>query len=308
MPKSKSKPIARVAFSGALPAHPAMLRPCPLVNMRLGAEEPLRLPDTDNSPSAATVLRSEYTVSSDAAGSLVFAEGFNLTGSRLSYTITAGVTGSANGTQHPQYAAFIAEARVARMVAYKVQITYIGAAQEAAGYLSFSEKIGTSDIDTQSLDNLHTGSDHQARSTEEITVFMDYTQTPRWESPSSSVFMQYTFPTALFVATGLPISKPVYRVRVTRFLEYLPIEGALAEGELRHEPHDPGALGAHGELSGASTSVKQKSDGKGFWDRVRSVANAAYHMAQPVMPYVKEKAREFLMANAWKAAPLLLGL
>lgn len=272
----------------------------------MGAASPLRLPDPANAPSAATVLRSEYTLGSDAAGHLVFAEDFSTLNSKMSWTVTAGVLGAVTQVSHPQHTAFVAEARTARMIAMRVTVLYIGTEQESAGYLSFQEKAAIGDITSAAIDSLHTGADAQVKATDGLVAYMDFTQTPRWENPAASTFMQYTFPIALFCASGLPASKTsLFRVKIERFLEYLPVEGALSEGELLHEPSNPAALSAHGELSGPKSSIHKPSDWKAFQGIVKGIANAAYHIAQPLLPYAVPKARSYLM-SALSSAPLML--
>lgn len=308
MVQSKSKRTARAVSLGGLPRHPALVSPDPLLQYRLGESLPLRLPDAENQPSAATILRSEYTGGSDAAGNMVFAEAFSSLYAKLAWTVTAGVCGAAAvTTQHPQHTAFVAEARAARMVAMRIQVLYVGVDQESSGYLSYSEKADANDVNSQTVDGLHTGSDIQVRATDGLMVYVDYTQLPRWEPPGGATFMQYTFPIALFTASGLPANKAsLFRIKVERFLEYLPVEGALAEGELKHEPYNPGAIAAHGALSGPASSVTSSSDKNAFYARVKEIANAAYHMAQPMLPYVVPKARETLTRLAATAMPLLL--
>lgn len=307
MPPSKSKRTARAAPFGALPAHPALSKPDPLLEYRLGGSQPLRLPDPANAPSAATVLRSEYTLGSDAAGHLVFAENFSTVYAKMSWTVTAGVLGAVTQTAHPQQAAFALEARTARCIATRISVLYIGVEQESAGYLSFQEKVAVGDISTANIENLHTGADAQVKATDGLIVYIDFTQQPRWEDPGATTFMMYTFPIALFVASGLPASKTsLFRVKVERFMEYLPMEGALSEGELLHEPSNPAALSTHGELSGPATSVHKPSEWINFKSVVKTIANAAYHIAQPMMPYVVPKARQYLMGALTTAAPLML--
>lgn len=304
MSPSKRNVRAASTKSSALPKHPALTgqEVPPLLAYRLGSSAPLRLPDEINSPSAATVLRSEYTLGSDAAGHCVFAETFALNGAKCTWVVTAGTTGAAVPTNHPQYAAFVAEARFARLVAVRVSVIYIGAEQTSAGYLSFAEKTSTSDISAQSVDSLHTGSDAQVRATDGMVVYLDYTQPPRYEDPSSGTFMYPTFPVGMFVASGLPASTTsLFRVRVERFMEFLPVEGALSEGELTHEPHDPATLSVHGQLSGPGTSILAGGQHANFLGRVKAVANAAYHMAAPLMPYVAGKARNYLVSQFGKA-------
>lgn len=310
MPPSKFKQTARAASFAGLPAHPAVRQLDPLIRYRMGESLSLRLPDEDNSPSAATVLRSEYTVGSDAAGLAVFGESFSLTAAKLYWNVTSGTVNAATGTTaHPQSVAFYAEARAARMVAMRVSVTYIGVEQESAGFLSYCEKIATTDVMSQTVDALHTGSEYQGKATEGVTVYVDYTQRPRWEDPAGGTFMQFTFPMGVFIVSGLPVSKTsLFRVRVERFMEYLPVEGALAEGELMHEPANHGTLTVHGELSGPGTSIFTKASEPAFLTKVKAVANAAYHLAQPMLPYVVPKATQYLRNAALRAAPLLLTL
>lgn len=304
---SQSKRNARAAStkSAGLSKHPALSgqEVSPLLAYRLGSSAPLRLPDEINTPSAATVLRSEYTLGSDAAGNLAFAEAYCPVSAKMVWTVTAGALGAAAAsTQHPQHAAFAAEARVARMVALRVTVLYIGAEQTSAGYLSFSEKTSAADINSMTIDALHTGADAQVRATDGMVVYIDYVQPPRYEDPTTGTFMYPTFPFGLFVASGLPASTTsLFRVKAERFMEYLPIEGALSEGELMHEPTDPGILAVHGQLSGPGTSVLAGGKSSEFYARVRAVANAAYHMAAPITPYVVGKARKFLVGNYGKA-------
>lgn len=311
MPQSKSKRTARAVRSDGssarkIPVHPAMGHLPDLVQYRLGSSEPLRLPDEHNDHSAAKVLRSEYTVSSDAAGHAVFGESFNISGAKMYWGIAAGITSAVNTSQHPQYAAFVAEARTARMVAMRIHVLYIGAEQTSAGYLSYEEKYSSADVGGLSIDSLHTGSDIQCKAQDGLVAYIDYTQLPRWESPVASSFMEATFPCGIFIASGLPVSTPLFRVRVERFMEYLPIEGTLSEGEVRAEPHDPGALGAHGALSGPATSVHTHSGMDRFKSLVKSAANSAFHMVQPLVPYVVDLARAHLTKTAMSTLALML--
>lgn len=303
---SKSRQIVRAAFSGGLPRHPAIASPDSLVALRLGSEEPLRLPDVENSPSAATVLRSEYTIGSDAAGNAVWAENYSFNASRIGWVVTTGITAATpNFVAHPQTAAFNTEARVSRMISYKISVIYIGTSQLSSGYLSFSEKTAIADVNSQPMDQLHTGSAAQVAATDGLICYVDYVQPPRYEGPVAE-HSQNTFPLALFAASGLPASTPsLFRVRVCRFMEYLPVEGALAEGELMHEPSNPASLAAHGELSGNATSITTHARIEEFGKLVRNVANAAYHIASPLAPYVVPKARQYLMASLMGTKMLL---
>lgn len=267
------------------------------------------MPDRFNEPTAATVLRNEYTITSDAAGQAVWAEhpapGF----AKCTWTVTAGTTAAGpTTTAHPQAAAFAADARFARTVAIKVTVTYIASTMATAGYLTYFTKTDSADISSQSVDGLHTGGLSQARADVPITIYGDPSQELRWEAPgvANTAFMAATHKFHAFAATGLPASTAVFRVRICRFMEYLPLEGSLAEGETKHEPYDPGATAVMSQLAGPATSV-QRGGGNDFINGVKSAANAAYHLAQPLIPYVAHKARSYLQSAFVSALPMLMG-
>lgn len=304
--KSKSKSSARVARYAGLSEHPAVRDLDPLLAARLGSQEPLRLPDSYNRPTAATVLKSEYTLSSDAAGELTFGESYNLSGAKLSATVTAGTLSGITTTAHPQFTAFTAEAKVARMVLMRIQVTYVGREDASSGYLSYDEKTETAYGATTMGDN-HTSSLVQVDAQHGLTVVLSHTQEPRWEVPTTATFMKDTYQVASFFASALPASAVVYRVRVWRFMEYLPFDGAISEGNLHAEPHNPAALAVHSLLSGISTSISTVTS-EGFIDGVKRAANAAYHIAAPLTPWVVGRARQYLKQMAMSTGgPLLLG-
>lgn len=304
--KEKAQQTAKMQIpvrdrGSSVPVHPGVEHD-PMLQLRMGSEEPVRLPDSISDPSCAVVLRSEYTLSSDAAGSLAWSVGHGLTNDKNVYAITAGVLGaSPTTTSHPQLSAFAAEARVARQVAVKVVVKYIGQQQLESGYLSYFEKTTTSDMDGQSIDNLHIGAQAQVRPGEGLIAFMDYTQTPRWENQSAGNFMLYTYPFAGFVASGLEPSKPTFRVKVVRFLEYLPIEGSLSEADAQYEPHNPGSLAAWEALNRPGASLTTESKWSKFTAEVKDLANAAYHMAQPLIPYAVPAAKAVLKSSGFGA-------
>lgn len=190
-----------------------MASPDSLLSLRLGREDPVRLPDEFSQATAATVLRSEYNITSDAAGNAVWAENNNLTAARTFWTVTAGSVATGSGIAHPQLTAFTAAARLARLVHTRVQVVWIGAEQTTSGYLSVAPKTTTGDIDNFTVDGLHTGSSLQVRVTDGAVIDITYTQTPRWEDPSIAGFMLGTFPLVLFCASGMPVSANCFRVR-----------------------------------------------------------------------------------------------
>jgi len=270
---------------------------------------PVRYPDTANQATAAKPLKMEYTLSSDAAGFIVSTVVPTLSGSRADYVVTAGITaGTETNYPHSQNAAFVAEARVARMVAVHVKYTYIGREDETSGFISGLRINSALDTRTQAVDALHTGADHTCRANRGLEMYGMPTQDPRWENPAAGTFMITTFDNLVFIASGLPFSKPLFRVTVTKWLEYQPIENTLSEHDLALEPSDPAALAAAGSMGHGGVATHPGDDKASFLERAWSTANAAYHIGQPLLTnYVVPKAREFLIAQAAQRLPLLLG-
>jgi len=290
-PNPRAAPVAK---GSGLPSHPGVAT-CDLLATRLGSEEPLRLPDAYGDLSCATVLRDEWTVTTDAAGIAVFAIGTPLTGvaaNRLSWVVTAGVCAAAPAAvAHPQYAALNSDARCARQIGIKVQVTYIGAADNEAGYLSFQEYSLSADVNSATVDAIHTGSTIQVRPAQGLVCFGDFTQDPRWELPTNVDWMAPTFPVMAFAASGMLASTASFRVRTTRWIEYLPKEGSLSEGDASYEPHDAGTMSVWGMLNHPRTSVTTIDRMGDFVKEVRRVATAAFHIAQPLTPYIVPAAK-----------------
>lgn len=310
MPKSKSqsKSSARVVRYGGLSEHPATRDLDPLLQARLGSPDPIRLPDSFSEPTAATVLRSEYTLSSDAAGELTWGENYNLTGSKLTATVTAGTIGTVATAQHPQYAAFVAEAKTARMVMMRIQVMYIGREDASSGYISFDRKTEPA-YGGGTMGDGHLSSHVQHDAQHGLVVNQGPTQVPRWEVPSAATFMANTYSVPVFFASGLPASATVYRVRVWRFMEYLPLDNVLSEGNLETEPHNPHALTVSEMLGGVAHSVSTFLGFDDFKKTLLAGANAAYHIAAPMTPWVVGKARSYLKNAALGAGSRgLMGL
>lgn len=307
MPKSKSKSSARAARSQGFAAHPALAKPAPMIALRMGSEEPVRLPDNYTELTSATVLKSDYTITSDGAGHAVWMEYPVLSSALKTWTVTGGVaSAAATDTPHGQNTKFQGSARYARMNHMRVQITYIGADQTAAGYLSYAVKSSQADVNSISIDGLHTGAVKQVRATQGFVVDVGYHQEPRFEFAAVSTFMTETFRYPTFVASGLPFNTAVFRVRVLRFMEFIPVEGDLFEGEQAVEPGDPATLHVHGQMSAPALSVRAHGDNSHF-NMLKQFANAAYHAVQPVAgQYVAQRAIGYMRSALTAAAPLMI--
>lgn len=311
MPKSKSKQIVRAASSGATPKHPALNRLHPSISARLHkSEEGYRLPDEYSEPTAVATLVDNYTITSDVNGACVFAEVANC------HRTTAG-TGSSpftigSVTMTRQGAAFSAVADLARVVAIKVEVTYIGADLSAAGYLSYLRRrgFGQSLAGTASVDALHQLADRQVAAKEGISIMSGAHSVNSMEKVVGNFandFMETKQFSHVFAASGLPANTAVFRVRSIRFMEFVPKEGDLHEGALSVEPHDPAAYSVHNTLNALASSVATVSGWAGHLRKVAEIANHAYHMVQPVTPYIVAAARASL-STALTGGRLMLTL
>lgn len=284
---------AATAQDVALASHPQALE-SPLVQLRLGSEAPVRLPDSSVDTTAAKVLKEEFTISSDAAGSIAFGLNPGLNG-KLVWAITAGVLGaSPTATAHPQATSLVAEARVARTIATRITVSFIGAAQTESGILGHRTVYNTADISSQSLETILSQSPVQVRPSEGLVVYSGYSQLPRWEDPNAPSFMSYTFPYEIITGAGLPFSVPQFRVRVLTWVEYIPIENTLSEGDLEWEPHDSAALDTYGTLMKPEFRVGSMEKMMEYYKQVSKAAVQAYAIASRVAPLAVPIARAAL--------------
>lgn len=308
MPKSKSKPTARVASSAAMRKHPALNNPHPAIHGRLHqTEDGYRLPDEYLEPTAVTVLNDNYTISSNNIGTCLWLE--TQYGNRIRFDDSNVTNIETSNTVTRQLPALQAVALRARVVSVKIKITYIGAALSAAGYMSYVRRHTVNIAGNTNTDSFHQLADAQVPAPAGFHV----TGTPYQEcefedlnvNPTS--WMTKCHHTHLFVASGLPVSTPCFRVQVQRFVEYIPKEGDLGEGALKTEPHDPGAHSVLHTLSALKASVSSMVGHTGHVKQLMQFASQAYHMVQPIMPYLAGTARTAI-ADYLTPGMLMLGM
>lgn len=265
----------------------------------------MRLPDDSMEPTGATVLPDDYVLSSDANGNVCIVERPDM--GRTSFSVAAdGTLGAgANFTGTTRLANFQTQSRYARMVCMKVTISYVGSDLNAAGYLTVTKKSSTNDISNLNISSIHNDADLQVRAHQGATVFGNFRHSPRFEDPSTlygavpsvvNGFMCSTFPFIVIAASGLPISAPVLKVRVLRFMEFIPQTGSIAEGSQMIEPANPAAMHVAGMLSTTLTSMFANDEKGTFLSRIEKAANAAYHVVQPYQQYVVPAATALLKA------------
>lgn len=308
MPKSKLKLSARAASSKGLPRHPALQNPDCMLKCRMGAEDEMRLPDSYAEPTAATNLNDDYTVTANADGDFCVLEHTAL--GRYVYTVTAGTVGAEPAkTTTNKYSSFTTAARQARLICMKVQVMYIGAEMASAGYITMTRKSNKLDVTAQTISSLHNNGDKQFRAQDGCTFFVGYKQEPRFEYPTVATFMDATFSNLCIVGSGIPAGANV-KVRVVRFMEFIPVEGDLMEGSTKTEPLDRAATDVFSQMSTTTLSAYTGPEQPTYIQRLKEAANAAYHMAQPVLTnYVVPKARAYLqdaLTTSMSMLPLLL--
>lgn len=307
MPKSKSKSSAPAARLRGLPKHPALGAPDCMLKCRMGSEEAMRLPDEYGAPTAATNLPDDILITPNANGDFVLTIHYSL--GHYIHTVTAG-TCAASDTKVStgRYTGFTNAASVARTVCTKVSILYIGSEMNAAGYISVSRKYDVTDVYGKTMSDLHGLAERQVRAQEGLTTYLAPQQTPRFEAPAANSFMAATSPCLVIAGSGLPVAQ-VIKVRVLRFMEFVPKEGDLFEGETSIEPYNDGALKANAQLASPQLSMHTEAERPSWPSKVAAAANAAYHIAQPFAQYLVPAATKYLKgvaAEAFAASPMLM--
>lgn len=294
-PKSKSKRTARVAYTGSLPKHPAVgsVTDC-MTHCKMGSEETMRLQDDSVEESGATVLPDDYVLTSDAQGNVVMVERPDNGRTSFSVDVNGLLGAGANFTPTTRNTNFLTQTTKARLICMKVIVTYIGAELASAGYLTLVKKNNHNEFGLQNISSLHNDADIQVAAQEGATAYVNYRQPPRYENPATQGaaplldvgFMTGTFPLLGIVASGLPPSSAVLKIRVLRFVEFLPATGTIAQGSQMSEPANPAAMSVAGMLSKTVTSFHSNAKEGEFKHTVEQAANAAYHVVQPYAQYL----------------------
>lgn len=228
-------------------------------------------PDEFNQPTLKIKLIETYTLTPDAAGYALFQVTPQLNFSCGTNAVTASVIQGFAGSAHPDYTSVTAQCQWARTVCMGVQVDYIGATMTASGTLTciVDSKpdywIGASP--NSCVDDGESMPAIQGRK-----MALVPTQPVRFETDSSSSFMQPTFQNCFILGTGLAGTSPVFRVTVVRHVEGLPLKSAaIARGNATRTPASPAASVA---LSGIETDSQSTAD---TWrSRLSSAAGSAW--------------------------------
>lgn len=210
-------------------------------------EPACRMPDLYGGRTVAFKLMNEYTVTSDGAGYAVFAAHPALLTADMTWTVTAGVTGTAAATQHADYTAVNAAYVWSRLVCFGVEVSYVGAAQTASGGLTSFTFPYSTDLNTQTLSTIYDDGTF-SRAQDGAVLVGRPIQEPRFEATSGASTNTPTFPVLAFVGAGLPFTTAVFRVRVTRHMEGLPQKNSLMRGMAADSVADMLALAAGANL------------------------------------------------------------
>lgn len=267
------------------------------------AAPPCRLPDEYVSPTTALKLTNEYTLTSDAAGSLVAAVYPGLQRSDYVWTVTAGVS-SAGTTYaaHPDYTEMVGAFDQGRIVAFQVTVTYVGAAQTASGRLVTIEAPDISSFNSATLAAIVDDGDSAQAQAGRIHRLRP-SQPPRFELINQATgFMVPTYPSLGIVGVGLPPSTVCFSVRVTRHMEFIPKRASAWRGAAMIEPFNPDAIAMAANMgtAGKTGTIAEKSSLK---STAMLAANTAWNALGPQVTDAVNKYGP--QAAGWAAAKLI---
>lgn len=281
-------PKARKASGGNLSTTAAMYLKCLIDPFN---EPACRMPDLYGGKTVAFKLVNEYTVTSDAAGYAVFAANPALAVAECTWTVTAGVTGALVSAQHPDYTAVNAAYVWHRLVCFGVEVSYVGAAQTAAGGITAITNSYAQDINNVTVSTLFDDGVFN-RAQDGVVMVARPVQEPRFEVTSSSGANNPTFPCITVIGAGLPFSTPVFRVRVTRHVEGLPSKGSLMRGMAGDSVADMLALAAGANLGEKGNNSANTASARTAAKQVAS--NAATAAIAAAAPYAMEGAGQLV--------------
>lgn len=271
-------PKARKSGGVAVPSSTTMYLRCLIDPF---SEPACRMPDLYGGKTVAFKLVNEYTVTSDAAGYAVFAAGNALQNAEQTWTVTAGSTGVLSSTSHPDYAALYTAYTWSRLVCFGAEVSYVGAAQTAAGGITAVLNPLAQDIDSKVVSTLFDDGTF-SRAQDGMVAVSRPVQEPRFDATTSAGANSPTFPNITFVAAGLPFSTPVFRVRVTRHMEGLPTKASLMRSMAGDSVADMLALVAGANLGEKGNASSNTTPARSAAKQVASsAANAAIAAAAP---------------------------
>jgi len=245
------------------------------------SSEAFRLPDSVLEESVPLVLSNEYTITSDAAGYACWGENYSLAAAKSTWTVTAGVTGSATYTAHPDATTYTAAFPWSRQLMYRISVEYIGADLNASGRIYCLNSLVLSTLDTQTLANVYDDANYTGKAVDGYYDTVLFNQSPRYEASNGASFMGATFPTRIMFCAGLPASTVCFRVRIERFLEGLPGRDSLHRGSAQVELLDTPLMevltnASHPGLHGGAMTHKSEIVSN-VWKAIRAGASAAWH-------------------------------
>lgn len=245
------------------------------------SDQAFRLPDSILEESVPLVLENEYTVSSDAAGYAVFSEDPSLYLAKGSYTVTAGVTNAGTATSHPDMASYAAAFPYARMLMYRLIVEYVGAEQTASGRFYCINGIDSSCLASATLANIYDDANYTGKAIDGFYDTVLFTQQPRYELPTTTMFSRPTFQARSMFAAGLPPTTVCFRVRIQRFMEGLPGRDSLHRGATGIEFYDPSMMevltnASHPSLHGGA-ATKRTEIVANVWKGIQAGASLAWN-------------------------------
>jgi hypothetical protein len=303
MGKSKS-PAASAAGAKPAPALPAAGSSGPTVTQKVvkreGAYAPpsqhhpfveamidprsasgMRLPDNFKSGSTAMKLVEEYVITTSGFGHAFFGVHPGLAQSWITNAVTTTTTGATETiTAHPDYTAYNLAHSLARPLMYMVEITYIGAEQTSAGRLCCVNTAGTGQYLSTDISTMFDDAGCVMAAHEGMSCIVRPYQDPRFEPTSEVKLGALHLPVMYFALMGAPTSTTVFDVRITKFLEGVPLRTSLMRGMTAIEPAVPNALAIAANVgTDQADTVANTTEGKrGQVSRARKMADLAWKL------------------------------
>lgn len=241
----------------------------------------VRMPDNYKSGTTALKLVEEFTVTTNGGGSMMFGVQPGVNRSIINSAVV-GVTSAVSETyvQHPDYTAFTGAHLYARVLFYMVEITYIGAEQTSAGRLCCVNTVGTNHYQSVDITTMFDDAGCVMAAQQGMSCIVRPFQEPRLADASTLGWATDYLQVMYFAVTGAPISTTVFDVRVSKFVEGVPLRTSLMRGMVSVEPSVPNALAIAANIgTDQADTVANTTEGrKGQVSRARKMADLAWKL------------------------------
>lgn len=241
----------------------------------------VRMPDNYKSGTTAMKLVEEFTVTTNGGGSAMFGVLPGISRSTLSSAVV-GVTSAVTETytQHPDYAGYNGSHFYGRVLFYTVEIIYIGAEQTSAGRMCCVSSVGAAQYQNVDITTMFDDSTCVMPSQAGMHCIVRPFQEPRLTDTASTSWGADYLHVMYFAMVGCPVSTTLLDVRVTKFVESVPLRTSLMRGMVAVEPAVPNALAIAANIGTEQADVVPNSaEGrKSQVSRARKMADLAWKL------------------------------